>query len=90
MVPVRPEDPYVEDMRSARIFLKKYWKKPTLILYSQASLLPFNGDFVVGNRRIFFQKLLPHAIVAPRIPGGHLIYYDNPQAVANYITNFLK
>ena len=91
LVPVKPTDRYVSDMRSARIFLKTQWKKPTLIMYSKSAFLPFSfGDFVVGNRRGFFEKLLPHAFVTPRIPGGHLIYYDNPKAVSNYITNFLK
>ena len=91
LVPVKPSDPYAHQFRSARIFLKTQWKKPTLILYSQSAVLPFTlGDFVVGNRRGFFENLIPHARVAPRIPGGHLIYYDNPKTVSNYITNFLK
>ena len=91
LVPVKPSDPYAHQFRSARIFLKTQWKKPTLILYSQSAVLPFtSGDFVVGNRRGFFENLIPHARVAPRIPGGHLIYYDNPKTVSNYITNFLK
>lgn len=57
----------------------------------QASVLPFlqTGDFVVGNRRHFYQKLIPHASIAPRIPGGHLIQYDNPRAVSFYIQDFL-
>ena len=67
------------------------WKKPTLILYSDQSLIPFIqvGDFVVGNRRTFFKQLIPHAKIAPRISGNHLIQYDNPRAVSHYIDHFL-
>ena len=39
MVPVRPEDNYVADFREARIFLAEKWKKPTLIMYSDVSLI---------------------------------------------------
>jgi len=91
MVPVRPDDNYVADFREARIFLAEKWKKPTLIMYSDTALFPFlqTGDFVVGNRRHFFQKLIPSAEVVPRIPGGHLIQYDNPTAVSHYISDFI-
>ena len=41
MVPVRPEDNYVTDFREARIFLAEKWKKPTLIIYSDVSLIYF-------------------------------------------------
>ena len=68
------------------------WKKPTLILYSDQSLVPFiqSGDFVVGNRQSFFKQLIPHAKITPRIAGGHVIQYDNPQAVSGYILHFLE
>ena len=58
----------------------------------QASVFPFldRGDFVVGNRLEFFSQLIPHADTAPRIPGGHLIHYDNPKAVSYFITHFLQ
>lgn len=39
MVPVRPDDKYVDDFRRARIFLATQWKKPTLVLYSDVSVL---------------------------------------------------
>lgn len=54
--------------------------------------MPFiqSGDFVVGNRRSFFKQLIPHAKIAPRIAGGHVIQYDNPKAVSGYILHFLE
>lgn len=39
MVPVRPDDKYADDFRRARIFLATQWKKPTLVLYSDVSVL---------------------------------------------------
>jgi pimeloyl-ACP methyl ester carboxylesterase len=91
MVPVRPWDRYVEDFRQARIFLATEWTKPTLVMYSDSSVVPFlqTGDFVVGNRQGFYKRLIPHAQVAPRIRGGHVIQYDNPGAVAHYMLQFL-
>ena len=91
MVPVKPSDKYAADFREARAFLAHHWNKPTLIMYSSPAVVPFiqTGDPVVGNRRDFFKRLIPHATVAPRIPGGHLIQYDNPQAVSHYIVQFL-
>ena len=49
---------YVTEFRQARIFLGERWKKPTLVIYSDAALVPFlqTGDFVVGNRRQFYQR----------------------------------
>ena len=77
---------------SPHIFrLAQEWQKPTLILYSDQALLPFLqlGDFVVGNRLDFFQRLIPNAEIAPRIRGGHVIQYDNPKAVSYHISRFL-
>ena len=83
---------YVTEFRQARIFLGEKWKKPTLVIYSDAALVPFlqTGDFVVGNTRQFYQKLIPTADIAPRIPGGHLIQYDKPKAVSQYIVEFFR
>ena len=48
-------------------------------MFSEGSVVPGSGDFVLGNRRVFFTKLIPHAEVTPRIKAGHnvrtLIYY---------------
>ena len=91
LVPVFPDHADAAEFRSTRHFLAHDWDQPTLIAYSHHTLLPWvgEGDFIVGNRRQFFQKLLPHAKVAKRIPGGHLIMYDNPRAVAKYVTDMI-
>ena len=67
------------------------WTKPTLILYSEQATLPVlqRGDFIVGNRRLFYKLLMPHAQVPARIKGGHVIMYDNPKAVAYHIKKFI-
>lgn len=93
LVPVFPGHPEEQEFRETRRFLGTRWHKPTLIAYSEHTLLPWifgDGDFIVGNRRQFFESLLPHARVARRIPGGHVIMYDNPAAVAHYVTELIQ
>eukprot|EP00088_Acartia_fossae_P069752 TRINITY_DN9189_c0_g1_i7.p1 TRINITY_DN9189_c0_g1~~TRINITY_DN9189_c0_g1_i7.p1 ORF type:complete len:414 (+),score=23.63 TRINITY_DN9189_c0_g1_i7:67-1308(+) len=92
MVPVFPTHPEAREMREIRQFLHRS-KKKTLVAYSEASLLPWisQGDFVVGNRLIFYQNLTPETTTTPfRIPnGGHLIMYDRPDVVSQLIINFV-
>jgi len=92
MVPVFPSHPEAPEMNSARSFLSSV-KAPTLVVYSESSLIPWleQGDFVVGNRQVFYEKLIPGARDVVRIPdGGHLIMYDQPSAVAHSILHFLR
>ncbi len=94
MVPVLPSHPYAAEFRDIRRFFNREWKRPTLIGFSDQAVLPLGiggvGDFIIGNRRQFFQLLIPHAASTPNIPGGHLIMYDNPRAVAYYVLDFIK
>ena len=91
MVPVLPSDRYVADFRMTRRFLSTNWKKPTLILYSEQATIPAlqRGDFIVGNRRLFYKILIPHARFPPPVKGGHVVMYDNPKAVGHHIKKFV-
>ena len=51
--------------RAVRKFFMRHWRKPTLIAFSHRSALPWyttapggTGDFIIGNRRQFFQLLV--------------------------------
>jgi len=91
MVPVFPDHPEAQEMREVRSFLAST-TTPTLVVYSDYSLLPWlsQGDFVVGNRPIFYQLLIDDAEVY-RVPdGGHNIMYDRPEIVAPLIIQFIN
>jgi hypothetical protein len=66
---------YADDFYETRQFLGGQWAGPTLIAFSERSLWPGGGDFILGNRRIFFHKLIRHAEVTPTIKGGHQVQY---------------
>lgn len=92
MVPVSSSDRYAAEFSQIRYFLSQ-WNKPTLILYSGTALVPWlqEGDFVVGNRAVFYSKLIPGAVPYRRIANaGHLLMYDQPMAVAHNILEFLE
>jgi hypothetical protein len=49
-----------------------------------------SGDFVVGNRPLFYELLLPNVRQSARIPNsGHLVMYDQPVILANHIAQFI-
>jgi pimeloyl-ACP methyl ester carboxylesterase len=49
-----------------------------------------SGDFVVGNRPLFYELLLPNVRKSARIPNsGHLVMYDQPVILANHIAQFI-
>ena len=51
----------------------------------------FLGDFVVGNRAVFYSKLIPGSVTAAKVKNaGHLLMYDQPHVVAGTILSFLK
>jgi haloalkane dehalogenase len=60
MVPVFPSHPYTLEFRAVRKFFQHEWKRPTLIAFSEKAILPLSlagtGDFIIGNRRQFFQQ----------------------------------
>ena len=84
MVPVTRSHPEAANMRRIREFLST-WTRPTLILYSQSSLLPWiqSGDFVVGRRPDFYSRLIPGVVRVRRVGGqaGHLVMWDAPYQV---------
>ena len=93
LVPVTPVHREAAGMRAVRQFLSG-WQRPTLLLYSQSSLLPWlrHGDFVVGRRLEFYQQLVPGVVRAARLGGGsgHLVMWDSPGRVAAEILSFIE
>ena len=48
------------------------------------------GDFVVGNRALFYELLMPKVVETVRIKdSGHLLMYDQPVQLANQIHKFI-
>jgi len=92
MVPVFPSHPEAQEMTLIRNFLSS-WKNPTLVLYSDTSLLPWLqfGDFVVGTRAVFYQVLIPGVVKTRRLSGevGHLVMYDEPGEVVKEVLQFI-
>ena len=93
MVPVTRGHPEAENMRQIREFLSS-WNKPTLLLYSDSSILPWakHGDFVVGRRLEFYKKLIPGVVRARRVLGevGHLVMWDDPYQVVKELHHFMR
>ena len=93
MVPVSSNHPEAPQMKLIRDFLST-WTKPTLILYSEPALFPWlqYGDFVVGRRSDFYNKMIPGVARYKRLPGqvGHLVMWDAPYMVVDEIRNFLQ
>ena len=93
MVPVTSSHPEAAGMRSIRRFLAS-WTRPSLVLYSQAALLPWlqDGDFVVGRRSEFYRRLVPGAVRVRAVGGqaGHLVMWDSPYTVVTEIREFMQ
>ena len=93
MVPVTSGHPEAAQMKQIREFLST-WTRPTLILYSQPTLLPWlhDGDFVVGRRNEFYTKLIPGVVRSIRLSGqvGHLVMWDSPYQVVKELRQFLQ
>ena len=93
MVPVTSAHPEAAQMRQIREFLST-WTRPTLILYSQPSLLPWlqDGDFVVGRRNEFYSSLIPGVVRSRRLSGevGHLLMWDSPHQVIQELRQFIQ
>jgi haloalkane dehalogenase len=85
LVPLRPEDAIVPDMRRARAFLGG-WQKPALVLFS-------DRDPVTGGWEQFFRKLIPSARHSPPTivrDAGHFLQEEKGEAVAAEIERFLS
>ena len=93
MVPVTRSHPEAANMRRIREFLST-WEKPTLLLYSESSVLPWvqDGDFVVGRRLEFYQRLVPGVVRTRRVEGevGHLVMWDDPYTVVRELHHFVR
>jgi len=92
MVPIYQSHPEVPEMTEIRTFLARS-NIPTLVAYSDKSVLPWlqQGDFVVGNREIFYSFMTNSAGRVYRVAdGGHLIMYDQPQVIADLIIHFIN
>jgi len=92
LVPVFPSHPEAPTMSAIRNFLAT-WTRPTLIMYSESALLPWvqTGDFVVGNRPLFYHSMIPGVQRLKRVPdSGHLVMWDQPAFVFKEIKSFLN
>jgi len=84
LVPLRPEDSIVPDMRRARAFLGA-WQKPALVLFS-------DRDSVTGGWQPFFRQLIPSARNRPQTivrDAGHFLQEEKGEVVAQEIEGFL-
>ena len=91
LVPVARSHPEAGAMAALRTFLST-WTKPTLVLYSSSSLLPWlqGGDFVVGNRAEFYRWLIPGVQRVARVAdSGHLVMWDQPLVVVREVLAFV-
>ncbi len=84
LVPLRPEDAIVPDMKRARAFLGG-WRKPALVLFS-------DRDPITGGWRGFFRRLIPFARDYPETivrDAGHFLQEEKGEAVAQEVERFL-
>ena len=85
LVPLRPEDSIVPEMRRARAFLGE-WQKPALVLFS-------DRDPVTRGWERFFRQLIPSARNRPEVvvrDTGHFLQEENGEVVAQEIDRFLS
>lgn len=94
LVPVFRSDKYAKEFSETRFFLANQWNGTrTLIVYSEKTILPWcfgSGDFIVGNRKSFFEHLIPNATISPPVKkAGHIVMFDQAKRVASYVTKFI-
>jgi len=85
LVPLRPEDAIVPDMRRARVLLGA-WQKPALVLFS-------DRDPMTGGWMGFFRQLIPSVRNYPETvvrDAGHFLQEEQGEAVAQEIEGFLS
>ncbi len=85
LVPMKPTDPGVEEMKRAREVLGS-WQKPALILFS-------DKDPITGFAAKYFRKTIPTAKDQPEITienAGHFLQEDAGEEIATHILEFMK
>jgi haloalkane dehalogenase len=85
LVPQKPDDPGVEEMKQARTVLSQ-WNKPCLVLFS-------DKDPIMSPARKFFRQLVPTAEQQEDIwikQASHFLQEDAGEEIADQILNFLR
>ena len=85
LVPSKPNDPGVEEMKKAREVLSK-WTKPALVLFS-------DKDKMMSGLENFFYKLIPSSGEQKKLiikDAGHFLQEDKGEEIAMYIDQFIK
>jgi len=85
LVPGKPTDPGVAEMKQAREVLSK-WTKPALVLFS-------DKDKMMSGLEQFFYKLIPSSGEQQQLvikDAGHFLQEEKGEEIAVYIDKFMK
>ncbi len=85
LVPGKPTDSGVKEMKNAREVLSK-WTKPALVLFS-------DKDQMMSGLENFFYKLIPSSKEQRKIlikDAGHFLQEEKGEEIATYIDKFIK
>ena len=85
LVPTKPSDSGVKEMKKARDVLSK-WTKPALVLFS-------DKDKMMSGLENFFYQLIPSSAEQEKIiikDAGHFLQEEKGEEIAAYIDKFIK